>query len=89
MEENSQDTRIFNIFKQYQDIVSPFIAELEVRDTEYPIEIFNEIRSTFTHLSRYWIQQFASSKYRKSNWINITSITVTIISIVIAIIAFF
>lgn len=44
------------IYVQYQDIISPFIAELEVRDTEYPIEIFNEIRSIFTHLSRYKIQ---------------------------------
>ena len=27
-----------------------------MRDKEYPIEIFNEIRSIFTHLSRYKIQ---------------------------------
>lgn len=44
------------IYVQYQDIIAPFIAELEVRDTEYPIEIFNEIRSIFTHLSRYKMQ---------------------------------
>lgn len=41
------------IFQQYQNVIAPFIAELEVRDTEYPIEIFNEIRAIFTHLSRY------------------------------------
>lgn len=41
------------IFAQYRDVIAPFIAELEVRDREYPIEIFNEIRSIFTHLSRY------------------------------------
>lgn len=45
--------REVKIYKQYRDIVSYFITELEVRDTEYPIEIFNEIRATFTHLSRY------------------------------------
>ena len=44
------------IYRQYQEIVAPFIVELEVRDKEYPIEIFNEIRSIFTHLSRYKIQ---------------------------------
>ena len=44
------------IYRQYQDIIAPFIVELEVRDKEYPIEIFNEIRSIFTHLSRYKIQ---------------------------------
>lgn len=41
------------IFIQYRDVIAPFIAELEVRDTEYPIEIFNEVRAIFTHLSRY------------------------------------
>lgn len=45
------------IYLQYQDIIMPFIAELEVRDNEYPIEIFNEIRSVFTHLSRYKLQK--------------------------------
>lgn len=56
------DSNIINeheekIYIQYQNIISPFITELEVRDTEYPIEIFNEIRAIFTHLSRYKMQQ--------------------------------
>ncbi len=45
------------IYWQYQNIIAPFIAELEVRDNEYPIEIFNEIRSIFTHLARYKLQK--------------------------------
>ena len=45
------------IYLQYQNIIAHFIAELEVRDNEYPIEIFNEIRSVFTHLSRYKLQK--------------------------------
>lgn len=48
--------RELNIYKQYQEVIAPFIVELEVRDTAYPIEIFNEIRSIFTHLSRYKLQ---------------------------------
>ena len=44
------------IYEQYQEIIAPFIIELEVRDNEYPIELFNEIRSIFTHLSRYKVQ---------------------------------
>ena len=44
------------IYNQYQTTISYFIAELEVRDAEYPIEVFNEIRATFTHLSRYKLQ---------------------------------
>lgn len=56
METNLHYDKEEKIYKQYQDIIAPFIAELEVRDTEYPIEIFNEIRSIFTHLSRYKVQ---------------------------------
>lgn len=53
MEENSLVEREKHIYEQYENVIAYFIAELEVRDTEYPIEVFNEIRSTFTHLSRY------------------------------------
>lgn len=59
MFDDKSTEREINIYKQYQDIIAPFIAELEVRDTEYPIEIFNEVRSIFTHLSRYKIQKQA------------------------------
>ncbi|MDY6329440.1 MAG: hypothetical protein SPL51_08140 [Lachnospiraceae bacterium] len=44
------------IYEKYQNIVTPYIMELEVRDSEYPIEIMNEIRAIFTHLSRYKLQ---------------------------------
>lgn len=44
------------VYRQYRDVIAPFVAELEVRDVEYPIEIFNEIRSVFTHISRYKLQ---------------------------------
>lgn len=56
MEVNLHNDKEERIYLQYQEIIAPFIMELEVRDTEYPIEIFNEIRSIFTHLSRYKIQ---------------------------------
>lgn len=54
--QQSMEEREKKIYEQYQDVIAPFIVELEVRDSEYPIEIFNEIRSIFTHLSRYKIQ---------------------------------
>lgn len=44
------------IYKQYQNLILPYIMELEVRDGEYPVEILNEIRAIFTHLSRYKLQ---------------------------------
>ena len=55
------DTKIYEdreleIYRQYQNVIAPFIVDLEVRDGEYPIEIFNEIRATFTHISRYKVQ---------------------------------
>ncbi len=46
----------FEIYQTYQDVIAPLIATLEVLDSEYPIEIFNEIRSIFLHLSRYKVQ---------------------------------
>lgn len=45
-----------SIYKSYQEIIAPFIMELEVRDIEYPVEILNEIRAIFTHLARYKLQ---------------------------------
>ena len=59
MEKGNMETNNIEekIYWQYQNIIAPFIAELEVRDNEYPIEIFNEIRSVFTHLSRYKLQK--------------------------------
>lgn len=56
MNNNQYTDREANIYRQYQDTIAPFIAELEVRDTEYPIEIFNELRAVFTHLARYKLQ---------------------------------
>lgn len=57
MEQCILDEKEKNIYLQYQNVIDPFIAELEVRDKEYPIEIFNEIRAIFTHLARYKIQK--------------------------------
>ncbi|MCD8119475.1 MAG: hypothetical protein LUE29_08360 [Lachnospiraceae bacterium] len=51
------NSREKSIYEQYQNVIAYFIVELEVRDTEYPVEIFNEIRAIFTHLSRYKIQE--------------------------------
>lgn len=45
-----------DLYAIYQEVVSRLIVELETRDTEYPVEILNEIRATFTHLSRFRLQ---------------------------------
>ena len=56
MQEKQIEEMEIEIYEQYQNIIAPYIAELEVRDGEYPIEILNEIRSIFTHLSRCKLQ---------------------------------
>lgn len=56
MDHKSLEDSEKNIYSQYQNVIAPLIVELEVRDAEYPIEIFNEIRSIFTHLSRFKLQ---------------------------------
>lgn len=56
MQEKTSEKMEAEIYEQYQNIIAPYIAELEVRDGEYPIEILNEIRSIFTHLSRCKLQ---------------------------------
>lgn len=43
MERDSLLEREKQIYEQYETVIAYFIAELEVRDTEYPIEVFNEI----------------------------------------------
>lgn len=56
MQEKPIEKMEAEIYEQYQNVIAPYIAELEVRDGEYPIEILNEIRSIFTHLSRCKLQ---------------------------------
>jgi len=44
--------RINEIHDKYLNIISPFIMQIEVLDGEHPVEIMNEIRAVFGHLSK-------------------------------------
>lgn len=44
--------RIESIYSSYLNVISPYIIQLEILDGEFPVEILNEIRSIFTHISR-------------------------------------
>lgn len=44
--------RINLLFETYTNVVSPFIVQLEVMDSRFPVEILNEIRATMTHLAK-------------------------------------
>lgn len=46
------DMTMQEIYKQYLEIICPFIVLLEAEDNEFPIEIMNEIRAIFTHIAR-------------------------------------
>ena len=69
MDKSELKKREIEIYEKYQDIIMPYIMELEVRDVEYPIEIMNEIRAVFTHLSRYKVQCSEKDLYSAENHI--------------------
>jgi len=45
------DDRINHIHRQYADIIAPHVSLIEVLDGEFPIEVLNEIRAVFGHLT--------------------------------------
>lgn len=47
-----QQNRVNTICKRYLEDIAPLLSNLEIVDSEYPVEITNEIRAIFTHLSR-------------------------------------
>lgn len=49
---SSQEERIKGIYNSYIKDITPFIVSIETFDNEYPVEIINEIRAIFTHISR-------------------------------------
>jgi len=49
----ADDKRITGIYKTYIEVICPLILQYEVLGNSFPIEILNEIRSVFTHLSKY------------------------------------
>jgi len=48
----TRNAKIVEIYDAYINTISPFILQLESLDGEFPVEILNEIRAIFTHISR-------------------------------------
>ena len=46
------EKEIDSIYDGYLKYIAPFVAQLEVLDGEFPIEILNEVRAIFTHFAR-------------------------------------
>jgi hypothetical protein len=49
----TSDERIREIYKTYLEVICPFIILSETLGNKFPVEILNEIRAIFTHLSKY------------------------------------
>jgi len=56
------EERVRAIYKNYIEVICPYIIQYELLDNTFPSEILNEIRATFTHLSKYYLSDDNSTK---------------------------
>ena len=45
-------SQLADIYNQYQYTVKPYVAQLEVMENEFPVEILNEVRAIMGHLAK-------------------------------------
>lgn len=53
---NSEDLNVkleYDIYEKYHSVMCPLMAEIEVRNSSFAVEIINEVKSAFTNISRY------------------------------------
>lgn len=62
--DKQNDKLEYDIYRKYHSIINPLIIEMEIRDGAFPIEIFNEIRLAFTHISLYKINDSLPDLYK-------------------------
>lgn len=46
------EEEIINLYKTYNTVIKPLIAEVEARTEQFPLPLFNEIRALHDHISR-------------------------------------
>jgi hypothetical protein len=56
------ETRAKEIYKEYLNVICPYIVQIELLEGKFPVEILNEIRAVFTHLSKYYLSDDDSIK---------------------------
>ena len=49
---STYNDEIVEICNSYKNIVHPFVAQLEIMDGKFPVEILNEVRAIFQHFIR-------------------------------------
>ncbi len=67
LEQNKQEIYeayddIREILISYRTVIRPYIAFLELFDSEFPVEILNEVRAILQHLARCYYSEFAENK---------------------------
>jgi hypothetical protein len=58
------ESRVKAICQQYLEVVSPLAIQLEIYDGAFPVEILNEIRALFAHLSKSFVTDSENEKER-------------------------
>lgn len=56
------DMRIIALFKEYNMVIKPLIAELEARTEHFPLPLFNEIRALHDHIARCYSERISSNQ---------------------------
>ena len=51
----TNDSRIVEIFRTFNETIKPLIAEVEAVKQKFPIELLNEIRALFDHIARCYL----------------------------------
>ena len=54
--------RIIALYKEYNMVIKPLIAELEARTEQFPLPLFNEIRALHVHIARCYSERISSNQ---------------------------
>lgn len=54
--------RIIALYKEYNMVIKPLIAELEARTEQFPLPLFNEIRVLHDHIARCYSERISSNQ---------------------------
>lgn len=54
--------RIIALYKEYNMVIKPLIAELEARTEQFPLPLFNEIRALHDHIARCYSERISSNQ---------------------------
>lgn len=56
------DMRIIALYKEYNMVIKPLIAELEARTEQFPLPLFNEIRALHDYIARCYSERISSNQ---------------------------